>query len=294
MVDWLQNQSEQDLQKLHNDKNLVPHYPNALTTNSTPSPNPSPLERGKAAFTLAEVLITLGIIGVVAAMTMPALIENYKEKETVTRLKKAHSLMSQLFIAAVHEYSTPDNWNLGNSTLQGGTNLYNIMFKDKAQYSKVCIGTSGCVYQNGKNNHPTLNGRTVTTNYDNSGGNIYVNLVLTDGTTLILRTLSDDCSANIGNNHYAHECARIYLDVNGKKGPNIQGRDFFQFTLTKTGVFPLGSTDSYNAHNFQSTCLNYENVNDYNYGCAAWVLYNENLDYLHCKNLSWNGKKKCK
>lgn len=41
----------------------------------------------KAAFTLAEVLITLGIIGVVAAMTMPSLIQNYQEKATVTKLK---------------------------------------------------------------------------------------------------------------------------------------------------------------------------------------------------------------
>ena len=37
----------------------------------------------RAAFTLAEVLITLGIIGVVAAMTIPTLITSYKEKQTV-------------------------------------------------------------------------------------------------------------------------------------------------------------------------------------------------------------------
>ncbi|MFQ8625261.1 MAG: type II secretion system protein [Candidatus Gastranaerophilaceae bacterium] len=44
--------------------------------------------KGLRAFTLAEVLITLGIIGVVAAMTMPVLIQNHKEKETVAKLKK--------------------------------------------------------------------------------------------------------------------------------------------------------------------------------------------------------------
>ena len=43
----------------------------------------------KFAFTLAEVLITLGIIGVVAAMTMPALVANYQKTVTVNRLKKA-------------------------------------------------------------------------------------------------------------------------------------------------------------------------------------------------------------
>lgn len=40
------------------------------------------------AFTLAEVLITLGITGVVAAMTLPQLIKNYKEKVLLQRLRK--------------------------------------------------------------------------------------------------------------------------------------------------------------------------------------------------------------
>jgi len=48
------------------------------------------------AFTLAEVLITLGIIGVVAAMTMPAVIKNYKKHVTETKLKSAYSQISQL------------------------------------------------------------------------------------------------------------------------------------------------------------------------------------------------------
>ena len=48
----------------------------------------------RAAFTLAEVLITLGIIGVVAAMTMPAIISSYQKKQTVSQLKKAYSLLS--------------------------------------------------------------------------------------------------------------------------------------------------------------------------------------------------------
>ena len=49
----------------------------------------------KIAFTLAEVLITLGIIGVVAAMTMPALIGNYQKKQTVSALQKAYTTLAQ-------------------------------------------------------------------------------------------------------------------------------------------------------------------------------------------------------
>ena len=51
--------------------------------------------KSKKAFTLAEVLITLGIIGVVVAMTMPTLINNYQKKLAVTRLKHFSSMMQQ-------------------------------------------------------------------------------------------------------------------------------------------------------------------------------------------------------
>ena len=54
--------------------------------------------RKRPAFTLAEVLITLGIIGVVAAMTMPSVITNYQKKQTAAQLKKAYSIVSQALV----------------------------------------------------------------------------------------------------------------------------------------------------------------------------------------------------
>lgn len=54
-------------------------------------------------FTLAEVLITLGVIGIVAAMTLPALVHNYQEQEYVTRLKKSVSALEQAKIRAMDE-----------------------------------------------------------------------------------------------------------------------------------------------------------------------------------------------
>lgn len=51
--------------------------------------NEKSCRNNKVAFTLAEVLITLGIIGVVAAMTLPTLIANYQKRQTVVQLKKS-------------------------------------------------------------------------------------------------------------------------------------------------------------------------------------------------------------
>ena len=73
--------------------------------------------KGKNSFTLAEVLITLGIIGVVAAMTLPALIQKQNEKATVVQLKKAYSMLSQAVLAEIAENGTVDNWNLGNTDI---------------------------------------------------------------------------------------------------------------------------------------------------------------------------------
>ena len=69
-----------------------------------------PPKRVKAGFTLAEVLITLGIIGVVATMTIPNLIQNQQEKATIAKLNRIYSILSQSYLKAVDEYGTPSGW----------------------------------------------------------------------------------------------------------------------------------------------------------------------------------------
>ena len=66
----------------------------------------------KRGFTLAEVLITLGIIGVVAAMTMPTLIQKNNEKATVTKLKKIMNVMNSAITMSINENGPIDSWNL--------------------------------------------------------------------------------------------------------------------------------------------------------------------------------------
>lgn len=61
------------------------------------------------AFTLAEILITIGIIGVVAALTMPSLINSYKDKQFKTAYKKAYSDIQNAFIDAIFEESLTRN-----------------------------------------------------------------------------------------------------------------------------------------------------------------------------------------
>jgi prepilin-type N-terminal cleavage/methylation domain-containing protein len=64
----------------------------------------------KQGFTLAEVLITLAVIGVVAALTIPTVVRNYQKTQTVTKLKKTYSAMQTLQIL---RWQKTDQWQAG-------------------------------------------------------------------------------------------------------------------------------------------------------------------------------------
>ena len=66
--------------------------------------------RKRKAFTLAEVLITLGIIGLVAALTLPLIIEHHNKKVVETRLEKVYSTMNQAISMAELDYGDRETW----------------------------------------------------------------------------------------------------------------------------------------------------------------------------------------
>lgn len=230
----------------------------------------------RAAFTLAEVLITLGIIGVVAAMTMPSLIQNYQEKATVTKLKKCYSLVSQAYVSILNDEG-------GSDTLQAGDDLEMMeKFGKYLKYQKTCGRNKGCF--------PNVTYKSVTGNGYSKWEDDTTDrsrAILTDG-TLIMFNKSAMWGGNEGNYLYA----QIYVDINGFKGPNQLGRDFFYFYINPEKIVPAGAKaleEKNEDQKFTKNCIQQNG-----YACAAWVIYNENMDYLHCKDLSWDGKHSCK
>ncbi|MDR1327199.1 MAG: type II secretion system GspH family protein [Heliobacteriaceae bacterium] len=218
----------------------------------------------KNAFTLAEVLITLGIIGVVAALTMPALIAKHKEKQTVVKLKKVYSTLSNAVMLAVNENGTPDEWTDTEWFYLNDT-ITDALLEKLLPYlrvSKYC-GRMPC----GANYSVTmLNGDGWGPM--NAGGH-YGGIFLQDGTYI---------------RAFAQGPFGVYVvDVNEKKPPNVLGKDVFRFQIDAKGkVMPVGMGSL-------AACK----LSSNGYGCAAWVIFNENMDYLHCDDLSWNGKTKC-
>ena len=68
------------------------------------------MKHHKFGFTLAEVLITLGIIGVVAAMTLPMLISHHNKTEVETRLQRVNSILNSVVKLAENDYGEPKYW----------------------------------------------------------------------------------------------------------------------------------------------------------------------------------------
>jgi len=242
-------------------------------------------------FTLAEVLITLGVIGVVAAMTIPALVNSTQDREIVSRLKKAYSILSNAYTLAVqNEGGTPEGWGF-TGVMDPDKEIMINKLKPYLNVAKDCsvANVKGCFKAN--ESYYWLN-----TNYMDilDRGN---SLLLADGTSLYAYGVSSPtCVTSRGNTlPLKNICGIFEIDVNGFNKPNIIGKDTFWFYLTRYGIIPIG-TSAESGYPFDSSCVNSSGTLDQGLACTAWVLYNENLDYVKCpitlKN-GWSGPTKC-
>ena len=180
----------------------------------------------RAAFTLAEVLITLGIIGVVAALTLPTLIQNHQKQVYVTQLKKAYSTLTNAYNELAAEDEVAD-WNQISSG-------YAYSFLKHVKTIKSFDGCEEDWCNNYDVNHTT--GIAGDTGLGNASG-----FITADGALFIFT-----CGT-------AYLCANYtwIVDVNGyNKGPNKPGRDIFQFALEDLHKVDYREwTDSENAGN---------------------------------------------
>lgn len=180
----------------------------------------------KVAFTLAEVLITLGIIGVVAAMTMPTLINNMNNRQYISGLKKTYSLLTQITTRIIEE-----NGSLKNLCNSNDNNCIRDIYKQHLRYVKECDKGSvadKCFSSDWKR----LNG------YDVWGLDDYSALVLNDGTSVMFLYNAPECDSPNGT---LTICGDIVIDVNGLKGPNIFGKDIYSLEWLENRVIPSGS-----------------------------------------------------
>ena len=193
----------------------------------------------KLGFTLAEVLITLVIIGVIAAMTIPTLLGNTNAQEFRTALKKAISASNQ---ALTLQYAL-DGTGAGDFT--SADDLIKNVFAKRMTLIAASSGVTSSV----------TGLQTVTFTTGCSGGSVFVTQ---DGLMYCITNFqgagNDDtfdkntapCDANDLNPCTSGTTANMFIDVNGQKGPNrettssAKPRDIYQAMLYNQKIVPYG------------------------------------------------------
>ncbi len=227
------------------------------------------------AFTLAEVLITLGIIGIVAAMTLPTLIQKYQDKSDYTHLKKIYSQLLQATLSLEQEYGPVEGWEWTDDQ-QTNSTLLMERYKEQFKSIKTCEEDLKSCFPN------VMYKSSTGENYSTwANATTRASFLLPDGAIMMFQFTNDGC------------WFQIYVDLNGWKKPNQLGNDFFYFYYFKSinGIRPSGWYDTVALKQsiFKSFCLDKNG-----YTCTNWFIENGNKDYFKCKDLSYTGKTKCK
>ncbi len=262
----------------------------------------------KRAFTMAETLITLAIIGVVAAITIPTLIYNYQKKLWANQFLDNVSILAQGMKALiVNEGCTGSDLicthlfpsgNLDDSHYERLDNAMKKVFK----VTKSCINsdTSCAYYVHGLNYSFTENNSKLGLNIWNSGnistsGRFLYELANGSIISIVNRGCTPTSYPEISKSLKVR-CADIVFDINGKKAPNTFGRDIFGVVLSADGdIYPYGGIDFAkflqgenweNSKNYwKSSSANYKNNCDTSsrsqgYACGARIIENNGvMDY---------------
>lgn len=188
------------------------------------------------AFTIAEILIVLGTIGIIAQMTLPELIKDTQKIFYVTQLKKAYSNLNSAFKLYMLDQGTND-FEATDLFTSRNFNELNKYFK----IIKTCTnaGDTAC----------SIAEKHLT---GTDAGNIFVPSGLLDSIVFytvdgmcIHLTLQDQCNTDMTKSSKVKGiCAYMHVDTNGIKGPNTYGRDLFYLGVAHDGsIFAFSSMD---------------------------------------------------
>lgn len=225
------------------------------------------MQNNKFGFTLSEVLITLGVIGIVSAMTIPNLIQKNQEKRTVVKLRAVQSILAQAIKTAEYENGTVDGWDLKNDEASA-IKIANYL-KPTLKFALDCgtMDRDGHCVPNKM--YKQLNGNNHA-NYATSRTDCY-KIKLLNGTSVWWRGQSDKSETRL---------ITFWIDVNGPKMPNMYGKDLFVLGYEKGGIRPLGAPDTNSHSSAENSC---KLLTGNGFGCAFYVLQNGNMNYLHPK-----------
>ncbi len=174
----------------------------------------------KTAFTLAEVLITLGIIGIVAAITIPGLYTNYKKRETASKVKVAYSIFLQAVKLSVEDNGGVGNWDVSDKSILGKKYIIPYL-SGTTELSKTQRYSVYTLSSQATGKSPS---------FDWSWTGVTPIYALQNGMTFTLDKANDGYFT-------------ISVDINGFRKPNIMGIDVFAFWIDNetSALIPAGA-----------------------------------------------------
>ena len=223
----------------------------------------------KFGFTLAEVLITLGIIGVVAALTAPALVLSSRNEANAAKLSVVVSNLENAFTTAIAQEGASSLYgtrmwaavkNVETPGEGGNAGAMTMGLNSSEEQIARFVGELG--------RYINLNGfkrERYTVYYSNGGpyamtsdggvgaqeGSIGegIPIEMKNGAVMFIRAFArnnpadEDEIVRLGGSYYSN-AADVFIDVNGKNAPNAIGRDVFVFGLSERGIlYPGGGID---------------------------------------------------
>lgn len=228
----------------------------------------------KKGFTLAEVLVTLAIIGTVVAISIPALLKDLNDTQLKAAWKKTYAEMTQAFKLVLREQRGNLEGDFAGSGYQGSEEFKNVLAK-YFTVLKDCSGNSsyggsgngassdGCWHQS--RDWYFLNGRSRNLHMGNPG------FILNNGALVTVRIYSNtDCNRPVGD---YHRCGYIIVDTNGFKKPNTMGKDIFEINVASKFILPRGARGDRDP---DITCIEGSTASsNEGFGCAAKYLYED-------------------
>ena len=205
------------------------------------------------AFTLAETLIVMGIIGVVAALTIPNLNSSTANKEKVAKVMKVYSNLNDAFGRAQAVYGPVEEWvQLDNDSTSQITRIGERV-SEFLKVSKTCGVTTNQSCFSSKTLISNLDG-TNTASHNPDANASYYKSVLADGSSVGFVKINDE--------------VLIVVNIEGSTKVATWGKNTFGFALDNSnGVIPRPSE-------FSTTCFS-KGV-----ACTPWVIKYGNMDYL--------------
>lgn len=210
----------------------------------------------KFGFTLVEVLMTLGIIGVVGILVTPSLMQNGRNETNAARLSTAVSNFENALATGMAADGAEDlyHWDVWTNPPRANNVTEEEGFYSNLTRFMVLNGhdDSGNILGDAPRNMDQNGAAGAGANFlDNS--DIYTALRAKNGALIyIADKINADANAAAnentarGNGSSLYSiAANIIIDVNGEAGPNIVGRDVFAFALSNEGtLFPYGSQET--------------------------------------------------